>query len=175
LSCGWLWRCCGSSRCSLCSVCSNGYGEGSTARRSARSPHPRAARAVGGQRAVLHGARHLSLFLLFLQEIISRRHLLLRGNAGPPTVWRTQEQRRRPLFFRCSRCFDWKNSGTAKGITAGDKFIAPSDRFCIPATITQQPVCCQFDKCLIRTTWVAIAGRHCGQHPSRTALCYLRN
>jgi len=54
---------------------------------------------------VLHGARQLSLFLLLLRQIISRRHLLLHGNPGPPTVCRTQEQRRRPLFFRCSPLF----------------------------------------------------------------------
>src|SRR6266446_2845197 len=28
-----------------------------------------------------------SLFLLFLRQIISRRHLLLRGNPRPQTVW----------------------------------------------------------------------------------------
>src|SRR6202022_3017993 len=46
---------------------------------------------------------------------------------------------------RCScavfRCFGWKKSKDRKrGITAGDRFIAPSDRLRISATISQQGV-----------------------------------
>jgi hypothetical protein len=49
------------------------------------------------------------------------------------------------LFFRCSfavlRCFGWNKSINRKtGITAGDRFIAPSDRFSIPATISQHGI-----------------------------------
>src|SRR6266852_187882 len=75
---------------------------------------------------------------LFLRQIISHRHLLLGGNPGPPTVWRTQEQRRRPLFSAV--LVGKKSKNRNRGITAGDRFVAPSDRLRIPATISQQRV-----------------------------------
>jgi hypothetical protein len=38
-------------------------------------------------------------------NIISYRHVVLRGNPGPPTVWRRQGARRRPLFCLGFRLF----------------------------------------------------------------------
>jgi hypothetical protein len=39
----------------------------------------------------------LSLFLLFLQEIISGQHRLRRRNPGVSAAWRSKEQRADPL------------------------------------------------------------------------------
>src|SRR5205807_5982131 len=45
------------------------------------------------------------LFLLFLYEIISQRHRVLRGNPRPPAVRRLGKQRDHTLFLRCFGCF----------------------------------------------------------------------
>jgi hypothetical protein len=42
--------------------------------------------------------RRFPLFLLFLPEIISGRHCILRRNPGPPTVRRSAKQRDGLLF-----------------------------------------------------------------------------
>jgi hypothetical protein len=90
---------------------------------------------------VLHDATDFSLFLLFLRQIISHRCLILCGKPGPPTVWRTQEQLRRPLFFRCFRLFGWKKIlEPQKSTTAGDKSIAPGDGLRIFATLSEQGI-----------------------------------
>jgi hypothetical protein len=67
-----------------------------------------------------NGAMHLSLFSLFslfLRQFISVDISFSGGNPGPPTVWRMQEQRRRPLFCRCSPLLPQKRHG------AGDRLM----------------------------------------------------
>src|SRR5258707_11502714 len=98
------------------------------------------------------GAGHPALFLLFWRRIISRRHLLLRGKSGPPTVWRSPEQRQRPLFLRCSPLFLSKTpKNRKKGTTSRDRFHrAKSYSACPQQYRSNGPL--SIKKCFVRTT-----------------------
>src|SRR6266852_1625765 len=102
----------------------------------------------------------LSLFLLFLRQIISRRHLVLGGNPGPPTVWRAQEQRRRPLFFRCSPLFWLEKIQKPQLGHYRRRQVHCAERSTLH---TRSDIiatgCCQLNKYSVSTTWIALAGR----------------
>ena len=57
------------------------------------------------------------LSLLFLYEIISKRHRVLRGNPRPPAVGRLGKQRDHPLFLRCFGCFPGRDTGSTRMAT----------------------------------------------------------
>jgi hypothetical protein len=56
----------------------------------------------------------LSLFLLFLEEIISQRPLVFGGNPSTLTVRRTKEQPAASLFFRCFPLFLYRSHGLTR-------------------------------------------------------------
>ena len=63
--------------------------------------------------------------LLFLYEIISERHRILRGNPRPPAVRRRGKQRDRTLFFALFPLFSWSRhrkytNGSAIGSGPGE-------------------------------------------------------
>src|SRR5216684_2867347 len=71
--------------------------------------------------------------IAFSAEILGRRRFGEHKNSGVRCSFAVLS-----LFFRC---FGWKKSKNRKrGIPAGDRFIAPSDRLRIAATISQQRV-----------------------------------
>ena len=78
-------------------------------------------RKTGGRRIV----PVVLLFLLFLYEIISQRHRVLRGNPGPPAVRRLGKQRDHTLFFALFPSFSWSRhrkytNGSAIGSGPGE-------------------------------------------------------
>jgi len=93
---------------------------------------------------------HLTLFLLFLRQIISCRHLLLGGNPGLPTVWRTQETAAAPaVSFAVPRLFWWnKSKKPPKEALRRDRVYRASDRSAYFATISSTSDC-QFNKCSV--------------------------
>jgi hypothetical protein len=61
--------------------------------------------------------------LLFLYEIISQRHRVLRGNPRPPAVRRPGNQRDRTLFFALFPLFSWSRHGKYTGSAIGSGLV----------------------------------------------------